>query len=412
MALVIADRVQETTTTTGTGQLSLGGAVTGFRTFATIGVGNTTYYCITDGTNWEVGIGIYQSVGNILQRFTILASSNSNAVVNFPAGPKTVFGTYPAGRSVALATNGAFRFPEWTTANRPASPQLGDIGFNTTLSYPEWYDGAIWFPLSDQPTYTVDYLVVGGGGGGGVQGGGGGAGGFLAATGYSFTRGVGYGVAVGASGAVNTNGGTSTFATINALGGGRGGWAAGTVAGGTGGSGGGSAVVAAASTAGGSGTVGQGNNGGANAGNVGAYGGGGGGGAGAVGAAGTGTAGGAGGAGASSSITGTATLYARGGGGGLFTGTTGGGAAGTGGAGTGGAGSVNAGSGASNTGDGGGGSGTTTGAAGTGGSGVVILKYNVALTLSIGVGLVSNTVTSGSFKITTFTSGSGTVTWS
>ena len=59
MALVLADRVKETTTTTGTGTYTLGGAATGFESFAAVGNGNTTYYCCTDGTNFEVGIGTY-----------------------------------------------------------------------------------------------------------------------------------------------------------------------------------------------------------------------------------------------------------------------------------------------------------------------------------------------------------------
>ena len=57
MALVLADRVQETTTTTGTGTITLAGAVAGFQSFSVVGNGNTTYYTIVNGNNWEVGIG-------------------------------------------------------------------------------------------------------------------------------------------------------------------------------------------------------------------------------------------------------------------------------------------------------------------------------------------------------------------
>jgi hypothetical protein len=102
MALVIDDRVQETTTTTGTGTLTLAGAVTGYQSFAAIGNGNTTYYCITDGTNWETGLGTYTSSGTTLARTTVLESSNSNNLVNFPAGSKNVFVTYPASQAVLL----------------------------------------------------------------------------------------------------------------------------------------------------------------------------------------------------------------------------------------------------------------------------------------------------------------------
>jgi len=102
MALVIADRVQETTTTTGTGTVTLAGAATGFQSFAAIGDGNTTYYTIAGiGTSeWEVGIGTYTASGTTLSRTTVLSSSNSNSLVTFSAGTKNVFCSYPAGKSV------------------------------------------------------------------------------------------------------------------------------------------------------------------------------------------------------------------------------------------------------------------------------------------------------------------------
>lgn len=102
MALVLADRVQETTTTTGTGAVTLAGAVTGFQTFAVIGNGNQTYYTIAEQTGgaWEVGIGTYTSSGTTLSRDTILSSSNSGSAVDFGAGTKNVFVTYPSGKSV------------------------------------------------------------------------------------------------------------------------------------------------------------------------------------------------------------------------------------------------------------------------------------------------------------------------
>ena len=102
MAFVLADRVKETTTTTGTGTITLLGAATGFQSFSAIGNANTTYYTIAGqtGGEWEVGIGTYTSSGTTLSRDTILASSNSGSAVNFSAGTKDVFCDYPAKRAV------------------------------------------------------------------------------------------------------------------------------------------------------------------------------------------------------------------------------------------------------------------------------------------------------------------------
>jgi hypothetical protein len=105
MALVINDRVKETSTTTGTGTFSLAGAETGFETFVSgVGDGNTTYYAIShDGTNeWEVGVGtVTDAATDTLSRDTIISSSNSDAAVNFTAGGKTVFCTLPAKKTIS-----------------------------------------------------------------------------------------------------------------------------------------------------------------------------------------------------------------------------------------------------------------------------------------------------------------------
>jgi len=105
MALVVKDRVKETTTTTSTGTYTLAGAATGFQSFAVVGDGNATYYTVTDGTDWEVGVGTYTASGTTLSRDTILASSNSGSAVNWGAGSKDVFLTYPAERSVLVDNN-------------------------------------------------------------------------------------------------------------------------------------------------------------------------------------------------------------------------------------------------------------------------------------------------------------------
>ena len=107
MALVISDRVKETTTTTGTGTLTLGGAVTGFETFtANLSDGDTTYYACTDNTDFEVGLGTFTASGTTLARTTILASSNSGSAVNWGVGTRTVFCTLPAAKTVFLDASG------------------------------------------------------------------------------------------------------------------------------------------------------------------------------------------------------------------------------------------------------------------------------------------------------------------
>ena len=102
MTLVVADRVKETTATTGTGAVTLAGASNGYQSFSVVGNGNTTYYCIAEqgGTAWEVGIGTYTSLGTSLSRDTVLGSSNAGGLVTFGAGTKEVFITYPAERAI------------------------------------------------------------------------------------------------------------------------------------------------------------------------------------------------------------------------------------------------------------------------------------------------------------------------
>jgi len=105
MALVINNRVRETTATTGTGAQTLAGAVDGFQTFAAgIGNSNTTYYAISLNTanEWEVGLGTLNSDSSTLTRTTVLESSNGDAAVDFSAGSKEVFCTLPSEKAVYL----------------------------------------------------------------------------------------------------------------------------------------------------------------------------------------------------------------------------------------------------------------------------------------------------------------------
>ena len=166
MALVLADRVRETTTTTGTGSVTLAGAYTGFQTFlAGIGNSNSTYYTIANVASgeWEVGIGTYTTAGNLLSRTTVLSSSNGGSLVNFAAGSKDVFVTQPSERAVyidsagttvdvnilaasgdsSFTSTGALQISAGTTGQRPTGA-VGKIRWNSTLSQYEGYDGANW----------------------------------------------------------------------------------------------------------------------------------------------------------------------------------------------------------------------------------------------------------------------------
>jgi len=141
MALVLKDRVKETSSTTGTGTITLNGAVTGFQSFAAIGNGNTTYYTISDSSSgsWEVGIGTYTSSGTTLSRTTVLASSNSGSLVNFTAGTKDVFVTYPSSRSIyadgttLVATNSSI-LPTTSGGTGLTSFTSGGIPYATSTS--------------------------------------------------------------------------------------------------------------------------------------------------------------------------------------------------------------------------------------------------------------------------------------
>lgn len=109
MALVVNDRVKETSTTTGTGTFDLAGAVSGFETFvAGIGNTNTTYYAIVnENGEFEVGLGtVTDAATDTLSRDTIISSSNSDSAVNFSAGTKDVFCTLPASKAVILDGSG------------------------------------------------------------------------------------------------------------------------------------------------------------------------------------------------------------------------------------------------------------------------------------------------------------------
>lgn len=141
MALVLRDRVKETTTTTGTGTYTLAGAMTGFESFGSVGDSNTTYYGCSDGTDFEIGIGTYTASGTTLARTAILQSSNSDNAVSWGSGTKTIFCTLPAEKMSFLdasgnlvAANGsaltalnASNLASGTVANARLDQQLQDV---------------------------------------------------------------------------------------------------------------------------------------------------------------------------------------------------------------------------------------------------------------------------------------------
>jgi len=332
----------------------------------------------------------------------------------------------------SVAHNSPMTFKGYTTSqiNALSGMAAGDTVYDSDLGTIKVYNGESWNAMSSNTfSFAVSYLVIAGGGAGGGgnpdhgAGGGGGAGGYR--TSYasddsgggnstestiSASKDTSYVVTIGAGGAgvtgrTNGNPGSdSVFSTITSVGGGYG--AGFGYAGGDGGSGGGAGWGGGEN--GGTATSQQGYNGGIGGGGTGsARTAAGGGGAGAAGGNGANNNAGDGGAGLSSSITGSSLARAGGGGGG--------GSSGTGGNGGGGNGGVSNGAGADgtvNTGSGGGGT-HNSGQSGDGGSGLVILRYSNEYTISnIGGGLTFTTSTSGNDKITTFTAGTGTVTFS
>jgi len=133
MALVLADRVRETSATTGTGTITLAGAMYGYQSFAVIGNGNATYYTIYDQTSgdWEVGIGTYTTSGTALSRTTVLSSSNAGALVPFGVGTKDVFVTYPSERSVYKNTADTYTVQQAFDALTANTAVIGGVTLTT-----------------------------------------------------------------------------------------------------------------------------------------------------------------------------------------------------------------------------------------------------------------------------------------
>lgn len=165
MAFVVADRVQETCTSPGTGTVTLQGAATGYQAFsAGIGNGNVTFYAIADqgGSNWEVGIGTYTSSGNTLSRTTVLASSNGGSLTNFSSGIQNVWCDYPAGKAIYIDPNG-----DISNAIRNISGITGAItfpdyiGFDVNPSAIPTAPGSLYWDSADG-NQTLNLVMAGG----------------------------------------------------------------------------------------------------------------------------------------------------------------------------------------------------------------------------------------------------------
>ena len=175
MALVLKDRVKETSTTAGTGTLTLDGAVTGFQSFAAVGNGNSTYYAIVDNATgaWEVGIGTYTSSGTTLSRTTVLSSSAGGALVTFTSNPKDVFVTYPSERGVWLDSAGnvlvQYEFntinattANLTTANITAGTVSTTPSANTDIANKQYVDGLVTQGISyHEPVFVESPSTAG-----------------------------------------------------------------------------------------------------------------------------------------------------------------------------------------------------------------------------------------------------------
>ena len=153
MALVLADRVQQTGTANTTVSFTLSGSVSGYQSFAAIGNTNTTYYSAFDVSgNWEVGVGTYSTTGPTLTRTTILSSSNSGSAVTF-SGTVYVFVTYPSTRSVNLDQVGTTALaPQFASSN---GLLVNSLTVGASYSMPSGYSALSVGPITVSSGATV-----------------------------------------------------------------------------------------------------------------------------------------------------------------------------------------------------------------------------------------------------------------
>jgi hypothetical protein len=151
---LLRDRVLETTTSTGTGSINLGGAKTGHRSFsAAFTTGDQVYYTIAGGAEWEVGIGtVTTGAPWTLSRTTVLSSSNANALVNFSAGTKEVFNTAPA-----YALEGGIQFNP-ITQTATASQTVFNVIYN--VGYIMVFQNGVLLTASDYTAVSGSTVVL------------------------------------------------------------------------------------------------------------------------------------------------------------------------------------------------------------------------------------------------------------
>ena len=154
MALVLADRVQETTNTTGTGTLTLAGAVSGYQSFAAIGNGNSTYYTINSGADWEVGLGTYTSAGTTLSRDTVFSSSAGGTTKISVAAGAVVFGDFPA----SIAT------PQDITGYTTTATAAGTTVLTSTSAFQQFFTGTstqtVTLPVTSTLSLGWNYWIT------------------------------------------------------------------------------------------------------------------------------------------------------------------------------------------------------------------------------------------------------------
>jgi len=151
MALIVKDRIKVSTTTTGTGTITLGTVADGFQSFNAIGDGNTTYYAVVSGNDWEVGLGTYTASGTTLSRDTILESSNGGSAITL-AGTSDVFCTYPAEKAVIQDSTNTGIAPQLGASN---GVLLNANTVGTNLTFPANYNG-----ISASPITVADGITV------------------------------------------------------------------------------------------------------------------------------------------------------------------------------------------------------------------------------------------------------------